>query len=631
MRAAMTGALAHLRDALAWRVRRLVGDQVVDRTTIKIAQRWRHVLKKPLFIGITGSAGKTTTRGLLLGILAQTRRGTGTRPHFNRPTEVAATILRLRPAHDYCVAELSEGRPGEMDAAVALLQPGIGIVTVVGNDHWSAYGSRDALAAEMRKLVASLPATGTAVLNSDDKLVMAMATDCAATVITYGMSPDADLRAEGVVSAWPDRLRMTLVRGEERVHLRTQLCGAHWIPSVLGAVGGGMAAGLSLRECAEGIARIPPFDGRMQPVTTPDGVTFIRDDFKASLSTIDASFAFMETARSKRKVIVIGEISDIGPKKGQRYAKTARLAQEIADVTIFVGPWAPSVLTTRKAGKEHALRAFSHVRDAAAYINSITREGDLVLLKGTQTQDHLRRIIMARTGDIACWRDDCKRYTFCDECPDRNKPSGSPGSAGRASVAGESVHVHPPAQSTIGPDEQLIVGLGNPDPGRAGTPHNIGYDVVDRLAASLGLTWDTTPEASVACGSAQGRSVRLIKIRTSMNRIGAGLKELSDRTPFSPEQCVLVYDDLDLPLGAVRIRLSGGAGGHRGVASILEAFQSDAFRRVKVGVGRPGAKLNSAEYLLNAFDEVGRAAADLAVATAQARTIELVATHPKAP
>jgi len=382
-----------------------------------------------------------------------------------------------------------------MDQELGILRPDIGIVTVVGDDHGSNYGSRDGIAAEIGKLVRSLPATGTAVLNADDEHVLAMAANCAAKVLTYGISPQAELRAEDITSVWPDRLQLTLVRGAERVQLRTQLCGTHWIPSVLGAVGGGLATGLSLTECAEGIARVEPFDGRMQPVTTPDGVTFIRDDFKAPLWTLDACFEFMKAARAKRKIIVIGEISDIGPKKGRKYAKAAMHAQEIADIVVFVGPWAPSVLATRRPGEEDALRAFSHVRDAAAYINSITREGDLVLLKGTHTQEHLLRIILARTGEVACWRDDCERRLFCNECPDRNKPSGAPLLTQGASIPALGSQKSSTDEVVLGINEQVIVGLGNPDSKRAGTPHNIGYEVVDRLAASRGLNWETTAEA----------------------------------------------------------------------------------------------------------------------------------------
>jgi UDP-N-acetylmuramoyl-tripeptide--D-alanyl-D-alanine ligase len=624
--------LARVRDGCVWRIRDLVGDERLERVIGRTAETWRRMLTQPVYIGIVGSVGKTTTRGLLLQMLGHTRSGVGTRSNMNRPPEVARTLLRMRPGHDYCVAELSEGRPGEMEAAATLLQPDIGIVTVVGDEHVRAYGSRDALASEIRKFVASLPATGTAVLNADDDLVLAMAAHCTAEVVTYGISPTADLRAEDIVSAWPDRLRMTVVHEAERVTLRTQLCGAHWIPSVLGAIGGGLAAGFSLGECAEGIARVAPSEGRMQPVTTPDGVTFIQDDFKASVPTIDAAFAFMKAARAKRKLIVIGEIGDIGStSRGKRYAKTAAMAQEIADLTVFVGPWAPSVLTTQRAGREHALRAFIHVRDAAAYINSVTREGDLVLLKGTLKHDHLRRVVMDRSGDIACWRDDCKRYMFCVECPDRTKPSGLPLSIENASSSSAVVDLPPTGQLRTDANEQFIVGLGNADAMWAGTPHNIGHEALDRFAASWDLAWETTPEAWIARGSSKGRRVCLIKIRTSMNRIGTGLKHLSTSMGFGPEQCILVYDDLDVPIGSVRTRLSGGAGGHRGVASVLEAFQTDAIRRVKVGVGQPGTKLNLAEYLATPLAAEGRAAADLAIATAESHIIELLTTHPIAP
>lgn len=90
------------------------------------------------------------------------------------------------------------------------------------------------------------------------------------------------------------------------------------------AVGGGLATGMTLAQCAEGIASVAPFDGRMQPVTTPDGVTFIRDDFKAPLWTLDACLEFMKTAQAKRKIIVIGTLSDYGIRvyKSRKFAES---------------------------------------------------------------------------------------------------------------------------------------------------------------------------------------------------------------------------------------------------------------------------------------------------------------------
>lgn len=615
----------YLRNGLSWRLRRLLGDPLVDRIIVKLAQRWRPLLKNAVFIGITGSCGKTTTKQLLLGILSRAGRPLGNPASLNAFPEVAKTLLRVRPRHTSCVVELSEDRPSVMDAPLALLQPSIGIVTLIGNDHWSAFSSRDGIAEEVAKLVACLPATGTAVLNADDELVLAMAANRACKRITYGVSPRAQLRAESINSAWPDRLALTLVWGAERVRVPTQLCGSHWIPSVLGAIGGGLATGVPLLECAEDIAGVAPFEGRMQPVLTAAGVTFIRDDFKAPLWTVDSCFEFLKAARAKRKLLVIGTLSDCGSGTAQKYEKVARRAQDIADLTIFVGPWASHVLKARKPGSEDALCVFRNVRDAAEYIAAHTREGDLVLLKGTNKQDHLLRIILARTEGVACWRDDCKRDSFCDACPHLTKASGSPVLMGSGHIsAGAAPRIPPPALRPIEADETVIVGLGNSESRYSGTPHNIGYEVVEQLAVSLQLKWKETPEVWIARGLAQDRSVCLVKIRGTMNLVGAGLKWLSESLSFDPGQCILVHDDLDRPLGSVRTRLSGGAGGHRGVASILEAFQSDGFRRVKVGVGQAAAKLNRVEYVLTAFDAASRSALDPAICVAKVRTLELV-------
>lgn len=620
-----------VRDACDWRIRELLGDALIDRTIVRIAQRWRPFLKKPVFIGITGSAGKTTTKELLVAILSSNGKGSGNPASLNVLPEVAKTILRVLPSHDFCVAELSEDQPDAMRAQLALLQPSIGIVTVVGYDHLSKYESRDAIATEMAKLIASLPAKGTAVLNADDELVVSMAADCVAKVITYGVTASADLRAEDVSAVWPDRLKMNLVHGGECAPARTQLCGTHWISSVLGAVGGGLAAGLSLKDCANAIASVAPFDGRMQPITTHDGVTFIRDDFKAPLWAIDTCLEFMKAARARRKIVVIGELSDMGSQsKGVQYARVAILAQQLADVTVFVGPSASSVLKAKRPDINNALRVFGNVRDAAEYVNSMTREGDLVLLKGTNKQDHLLRILLARKNDVACWRNDCKRDTFCNQCPDRTKPSGAPSLFQLHTNGMAAPQVQPTVQWALDSNEQVVVGLGNAEARYIGTPHNIGHELVEQLAASLGLNWVATPEAWIARGSSKGQQVCLIKVRTAINLTGSGLKFLSESMAFSHAQCILVYDDLDTPIGTVRTRLNGSAGGHRGVASILEAFQTDAFRRVKVGVGSEVARSNPVEYVLTAFDAENRTATDLALVAAQVHVLKLVDNRAKA-
>lgn len=614
--------LARIRDAIAWRIRRRLGDRRVDHLLIGLAHPWRPLLARPLFVGVTGSAGKTTAKHLLFEMLSGSLRGTANPGTLNAIPEVAKTVLRSRPWHDFCISELSESRPGAMDEPLRLLRPRITIVTNVRDDHASAFESRDGIAAEIEKAVAALPPAGTAVLNADDDLVVAMARGCCARVITYGESPAADLRAEDIRAAWPDRLEFTATWQSQRARVSTRLCGPHWLTSALAAIGGGLAAGLTLEECAQGLARAAPFEGRMQPVTTTGGVTFVRDDFKAPLWTVDASLAFMDTARAPRKIIVVGTLSDCGPGISQKYARVARRAQGIADLTVFVGPSASYALKAREAGREDALRVFGSVRAAAEFVNANARRGDLVLLKGTNKQDHLCRIPLARDGEIACWRDDCKQGLFCSECPDRLRPSGTPAPWSQPEAADPNAGKRKGGE--ISPGTQVIVGLGNPEPRHAGTPHNVGYEVADRLAASIGSAWHSTPEAWVARGFIGDRAVCLLKLRVAMNLTGTQLGKLSQHMGFGPGQCILVFDDLATPIGSVRTRMSGGAGGHRGVASILEAFQTDALRRVKVGVAGPGAQSDRIGYVLAPFRDEDRAAVERAIDAAAARVVQMV-------
>ena len=630
MRSDQRNTVARVRDAIAWRLHKLLGDRVVYGSLVALASRWRRLLTKPVYVGVTGSAGKTTTKELLLGMLAHSGRGVGNHSSFSNIEEIAKAMLKLRPTHRFFVTELSGHQPNEMDRPLKLLQPNIGIVTVIGDDHTSVHYPRDAIAREKRKLVAALPSTGTAILNADDELVASMATVCRAKVITYGESACADLRAESIQCVWPERLQMVLVWGTQRVPLRTQLCGTHWVAAVLGAIGGGLAAGMTLTECAQGIASVAPFEGRMQPVTSPDGVTFIRDDWKAPLWTVDACFDFMKSAQATRKIVVLGELSDAGYSKSTAYARVATHAQEWADITILVGAWASSALKARSDSEGGVFRAFSHVRDASDFVNANARSGDLILLKGTNRQDHLLRIILARDGNVACWRDDCRRYVFCDECPDRNKRSGAPSLLTQMSEPGGTTQSgsEPPA---IAADEQVIVGLGNPESKYAGSPHNIGYEVVDLLAQTWGLIWLETSDAWIARGTWCGQAVCLVKVRLAMNGIGAGLRRFVGDTGFAPEQSVLVHDDLNLPLGTVRTRLAGGAGGHRGVASILEAFQADTFRRVKLGIGQANARDRQVDYVLSPWDASSRPTVDMAVRSAAERIAELLTSRSKAP
>ena len=149
---------------------------------------------------------------------------------------------------------------------------------------------------------------------------------------------------------------------------------------------------------------------------------------------------------------------------------------------------------------------------------------------------------------------------------------------------------------------QVVIGLGNPAKDLANTPHNVGYRALDVLAQRMSVSWVAdSPLALVARGEFQGAAICLIKPLAPMNEIGPVLLQLAHDFAFTTSQCVLVHDDLDLPLGVVRARLRGGDGGHLGVRSILQSFQDDKFRRVKMGVAPAQSIESTASYVLSPF------------------------------
>lgn len=135
---------------------------------------------------------------------------------------------------------------------------------------------------------------------------------------------------------------------------------------------------------------------------------------------------------------------------------------------------------------------------------------------------------------------------------------------------------------------KLVVGLGNPGPEYERTRHNVGFWVVDRVAARRGVSLaECAYRSAVGRGSVGSEDYVLLEPQTFMNRSGLAVRSAADELGVAPEQILVAYDDLDLPVGKLRLRHAGGTGGHRGVASIRDALGTTEFPRLRVGIGRP--------------------------------------------
>lgn len=151
----------------------------------------------------------------------------------------------------------------------------------------------------------------------------------------------------------------------------------------------------------------------------------------------------------------------------------------------------------------------------------------------------------------------------------------------------------------------IIVGLGNPEMKYVGTRHNIGFDVVDRLAYQHGIAVDTHKhKAIIGKGVIGGQKVILAKPQTYMNLSGESVRQLVDFYKVDSEtEVVVIYDDIALDLGKIRVRAKGSAGGHNGMKSIIAHLSSQVFPRVRVGVGEKPARMDLADYVLSHFKQ----------------------------
>lgn len=165
---------------------------------------------------------------------------------------------------------------------------------------------------------------------------------------------------------------------------------------------------------------------------------------------------------------------------------------------------------------------------------------------------------------------------------------------------------------------RLIVGLGNPGEAYRLTRHNIGFMVVDRLAHRHRILVQKRRFGAVfGLGRVDGRSVILAKPMTFMNMSGAAVQNLAHFFNLDTQDLLVIHDDIDLVFGKIKIKQKGGDGGHNGLKSLIAAFDSGVFARVRIGIGRPDAKQEVKGYVLSRFDSRQETVLDEVISTAQ--------------
>lgn len=284
-------------------------------------------------VGITGSAGKTSTKDLVATALRARRRVHASDKSFNNEIGVPLTMLNAPDDADAWVLEMGARGPGHIRFLCDTARPTIGVVTIVAAAHVEMFGSLDAIAKTKGELIESLPAAGAAVLNADDPRVAAMAARTAARCVTYGRH--GDVRASNVELA-PDltsRFDVDTPWGAAAVQLGAR--GAHNVANALAAIAVAGLCGISPADLDLSAPDRSPW--RMELTRAPSGAAILNDAYNANPASMTAALESLAALPAARRIAVLGPMAELGAGAAHHHADVAALARTLGIEVIAFG------------------------------------------------------------------------------------------------------------------------------------------------------------------------------------------------------------------------------------------------------------------------------------------------------
>jgi len=378
--------------------------------------KWHRTRSGATFIAVTGSSGKTTTAAILSHILSGSDQ-TFCQFRANGLTEAVTTLRRLEPSDKYAVFECGTGKPGDILPMAQLIKPTIAIVTMVAIEHYSAFRTLAAIAAEKASLLEPLSAGGLAILNFDDPLVRAMAANTKARVVGFGQH-NGDYRVSNPRLNPQGELALTITPPTgQTLELATRLLGKYsWLPVAAAAVCA-LEMGISPELIVARLETFQPMLGRMSVEQIPQGPRFILDTQKAPWFSLMLPLEVIREIEAPRKRIVLGQISDYAGNSRSKYRNACRAALEVADEVILVGPNSHKFSTTDEGSASPGrFKGFPTIKECAEYIRQSAVEDEVILLKSAKNL-HLERIWLNFVDDVQCWPTECGvKNRRCFDC-----------------------------------------------------------------------------------------------------------------------------------------------------------------------------------------------------------------------
>lgn len=384
-----------------------------------LASLYRRTLgRKVRVVAVVGSFGKSTTMRAVATALGV---------QFNRLSQrnswsfVTGAVLRMRPHDRHAVIEVGIDGGGQMAKYARIIRPDVTIVTSIGSEHHRSLATLEVTRTEKSEMVQILPRSGIAVLNGDDPNVRWMEGQTRARVVTFGIDERNDVRASDITLQWPNGTRFTLHADGQTRNLRIRLIGRHMVYPVLAAVAVSLAEGFTLDRILPVLETLAPTPGRMQPVQLTNGAFLLRDDFKSPLETINAALEVFSEIPARRRIVVLGDMSEPPGSQGPIYRHIGERVARVASRAIFIGGSFQRYAAGAKRGglpRSALVNAGRSVLKAVEALQGDLGLGDVVLIKGRFSQRLGRVAIALAERTVRCDISFCDaKATICEHCP----------------------------------------------------------------------------------------------------------------------------------------------------------------------------------------------------------------------
>jgi UDP-N-acetylmuramoyl-tripeptide--D-alanyl-D-alanine ligase len=329
-------------------------------------------------VGVTGSAGKTTTKETIAALLQGSLRVGKNEGNLNNHIGLPLSILRQSAGEQVYVFEMGMNHLGEIRFLASMARPHVAVVTNVGTAHIENLGSREAIGLAKRELVESLPPDGVAVVNADDRIVSRFGEIHPGRTVTFGLREGADFRVEA------------LEMGESGARFRiagtafeTPVAGKHSVLNVAAAVAVGSELGVPVAAMAERARGLQPAKMRGER-QEHNGVTILNDCYNSNPDAAEAMLEYAALLPAGRRIAVLGEMRELGPWSEELHRAVGERAAALGfDLVVGVTGDAAALVDAARAGGTEAI-FFAAPAEAGAALAGLTRAGDLLLFKGSR-------------------------------------------------------------------------------------------------------------------------------------------------------------------------------------------------------------------------------------------------------